>query len=287
MYSSVRAAMSSSRGATRCRHPTNGRAIRRSPAGPLDLTRCAPVEAASSSLPAAFQKENTILTDGVSFWSGRRGSTRYRHPTNGRAIRRSPAGPLDLTRCAPVEAASSSLPAAFQKENTILTDGVSFWSGRRGSTRYRHPTNGRAIRRSPAGPLDLTRCAPVEAASSSLPAAFQKENTILTDGVSFWSGRRGSNSLPRPWQGRALPDELRPQAAPLLQRLWCLRPGSNRRHADFQSAALPTELPRHMATKKGLEPSTSSVTGWRSNQLNYLAVWMVGTTGLEPVTPCL
>ncbi len=52
-------------------------------------------------------------------------------------------------------------------------------------TRYRHPTNGGAIRRSPAGPLDLTRFAPVEAASSSLPATFQKENTILTDGVFF------------------------------------------------------------------------------------------------------
>ena len=43
-----------------------------------------------------------------------------------------------------------------------------------------------------------------------------------------------------------------------------------------------------MATEKGLEPSTSSVTGYRSNQLNYSANFaMVGTTGLEPVTPCL
>ena len=43
-------------------------------------------------------------------------------------------------------------------------------------------------------------------------------------------------------------------------RKWCLRPELNWRHADFQSAALPTELPRQV---------------------------LVGTTGLEPVTPCL
>ena len=52
-----------------------------------------------------------------------------------------------------------------------------------------------------------------------------------------WSGLRGSNSLPPPWQGGALPDELNPQEKnmqlphPLLQItqhiLWCLRSESN------------------------------------------------------------
>ena len=70
-----------------------------------------------------------------------------------------------------------------------------------------------------------------------------------------WSGLRGSNSLPPPWQGGALPDELR-------SHIWCLRAESNHRHGDFQSPALPTELQRHnLATRNGLEPSTSSVTG--------------------------
>ena len=65
---------------------------------------------------------------------------------------------------------------------------------------------------------------------------------------------------------------------------WCLRPESNQRHADFQSAALPTELQRHMvigkvATRKGLEPSTSGVTGRRSNQLNYRAIFCIKDSG--------
>ena len=72
-------------------------------------------------------------------------------------------------------------------------------------------------------------------------------------------------------------------------RIWCPGPESNQRHADFQSAALPTELPgqtgcfsKHpMATRKGLEPSTSGVTGRRSNQLNYRAI-LAGAEGLEP-----
>ena len=57
-----------------------------------------------------------------------------------------------------------------------------------------------------------------------------------------------------------------------------------------------------MATRKGLEPSTSGVTGRHSNQLNYRAaillarlslinlnttVTVVGGTGVEPVTYAL
>ena len=54
----------------------------------------------------------------------------------------------------------------------------------------------------------------------------------------YWSGLRDSNSLPPPWQGGALPDELNPQ-------IWCFRTESNHRHEDFQSSALPTELQKH------------------------------------------
>lgn len=49
-----------------------------------------------------------------------------------------------------------------------------------------------------------------------------------------------------------------------------------------------------LAGLTGLEPATSSVTGWHSNRLSYNPLlslkftrWLVGDDGLEPPTCCV
>ena len=71
----------------------------------------------------------------------------------------------------------------------------------------------------------------------SIPSLVLKSN-IHVRMLLYWSGLRGSNPPPQPWQGCALPNELNPHI------IWCLRSESNQRHGDFQSPALPTELQR-------------------------------------------
>ncbi len=109
-----------------------------------------------------------------------------------------------------------------------------------------------------------------------------------------WSGLRGSNSLPPPWQGGALPDELNPLIKETLLRFF----GASGRNRTNDTGIFSPLLYRlsyrgilkklSMATWLGLEPTTSAVTGPRSNQLNYQAVGvMVETIGHEPMTLCL
>ena len=65
---------------------------------------------------------------------------------------------------------------------------------------------------------------------------------------------------------------------------WSCWADSNRRPHPYQGCALPTELQQRVATTKGLEPSTSGVTGRRSNQLNYLAIVLLLTANRYIIT---
>ena len=76
----------------------------------------------------------------------------------------------------------------------------------------------------------------------------------------FWSGQRDSNSLPPPWQGGALPNELCPQN------------GASGRSRTGDTRIFSPLL--YQLSYRGIfTPAAGGV--------------VVGTTGLEPVTPCL
>ncbi len=60
----------------------------------------------------------------------------------------------------------------------------------------------------------------------------------------FWSGKRDSNSRPRPWQGRALPTELFPHT-PLCVFLLVLRVGLEPTRPCGQGILSPSCLPFH------------------------------------------
>ena len=152
---------------------------------------------------------------GWCFWSGRRGSNSLPGiPRMAVAIRRSPASPQIKRASHRSRQRVLRCCGAFQKRKSH-PDGWDFlfWSGRRGSNSLPGiPRMAVAIRRSPASPQIKRASHRSRQRVLRCCGAFQKRKSH-PDGWDFlfWSGRRGSNSLPRPWQGRALPDELRPQ----------------------------------------------------------------------------
>ena len=78
--------------------------------------------------------------------------------------------------------------------------------------------------------------------------AFDSKKQDIQSGcpVSLWSGQRGSNSLPPPWQGGALPDELCPRTKSILaDRILFVNPLAQYflHFPKFPPAAPPPPLP--------------------------------------------
>ena len=103
----------------------------------------------------------------------------------------------------------------------------------------------------------------------------------------YWSGLRGSNSLPPPWQGGALPDELNPH----LVLPDGIEP-STRGFSVLCSTDWATEAkqwrPEWGSNPRPLAWQASVLTSWTTRPYERThKVRLVGTTGLEPVTLCL
>src|ERR1700693_4719849 len=78
---------------------------------------------------------------------------------------------------------------------------------------------------------------------SNPPFACANSHLHVTD--CFWSGRRGSNPLPQPWEGRALPDELLPLDHFALMCSWWVkvtRPGRLRTDGARRRLRYPRRL---------------------------------------------
>ena len=130
------------------------------------------------------------------------------------------------------------------------------------SPKQKHPCWGAFVLEAPPGIGPGIKVLQTSALPLGYGAVFLKKRVRIGLFVpAFWSGLRGSNPPPPPWQGGALPNELNPHKLSRLS-LWCLRSELNQRHGDFQSPALPTELQRHTARAV---PYKKWRSGWGSN----------------------
>ena len=88
-----------------------------------------------------------------------------------------------------------------------------------------------------------------------------KKNHFFRSGFLFWSGLRGSNPPPQPWQGCALPNELNPHMVPPVGIEPTTRGFSVPCSTNWATEAYSKGCIIKVAIRMGVEPTTSSVTG--------------------------
>ena len=101
-----------------------------------------------------------------------------------------------------------------------------------------------AIFRNPAGTSNCTRLGRGWR-QRVLLLRKKRKRTSKADVLSLWSGQRGSNSLPPPWQGGALPDELCPRDKEYSSKEICPCQGVASKFFSFVSAVSSAGVSRN------------------------------------------
>ena len=102
----------------------------------------------------------------------------------------------------------------------------------------------------------------------------------------YWSGRRGSNSRPPPWQGGVLPLNY-------FRKKWLGYQDSNLGMTESKSVALPLGYTPIMGRLMGIEPTNAGTTIRCVNHfatianINYRRVEFTGAVGIEPTSKVL
>ena len=84
----------------------------------------------------------------------------------------------------------------------------------------------------------------------------------------FWSGLRGSNPPPPPWQGGALPNELNPRGVCFILT-WRLGWGSNPRPLAWQASALTNWATKPSSVKLSSKAIAFNLTGGKYRARTY------------------